>query len=279
MGCKQSKTISQPSDSAVPISTTVKVSPDGGRPIVSGRSSNPKPFRVMVFAFMRNAHEGVRGWLATAVEDAIAAAATGRRNDLVLCAKAQESLKVLLALIAVHMEQEDKVFFDVLDREFDDVATQEGLRDEHVDDLVMQANLKKLAAKIGGALSTTSDRKAYSECMQSFAKHHTQHLQHEEAIMMPLMSRIEPAARRPRIVHEIISCNWEKHCDLLVRRVVEQLVIRNPYGTLRMFVAATQRCMTEDQYAHVLPGLKEAAGSTWAKLAADGLGGPGQFVE
>ena len=64
-------------------------------------------YKVRVFAVMRNTHEGVRGWLNTMKEDAVALAEGDSSPEKI--ENAQKSLSSTMKLIDLHMEHEEKV--------------------------------------------------------------------------------------------------------------------------------------------------------------------------
>ncbi|GFH60244.1 hypothetical protein CTEN210_16720 [Chaetoceros tenuissimus] len=89
-------------------------------------AENPKP---MVFALMRNGHEVIRGTVRE-VEDFLEA---GDVEQAIM------SYKNLMKWMNLHLRMEEgnrdgvtpMGFFAVLDQKFDNIATNEGLRDEH----------------------------------------------------------------------------------------------------------------------------------------------------
>ena len=66
--------------------------------------------------------------------------------------------------------------------------------------------------------------------------------------------------------------------EVMIKNVAAQMARRNPYRSLRMFVAAVQRTLLPDEYNLLIPVIKEAAGEVvWAKLAGHGMDQPGKF--
>jgi len=235
----------------------------------------------MVFAAFRNTHEGIRGWIAESKDDAVAAAASPSDREKI--DKALTSIRTLLRLIDIHMEHEEKGLFPAVDNTFDKVAQKENFRTEHVHDLEEQAQLKHIMDKISHASKTTTvspaDVQELRDLVVAFGDNHIKHLEHEESILPPLTQKFMPEESRPAIINHMIHLNFDTSFDFFPSAVVKQMTKRNPYASLRMFIAALQRVLTPEDYAKILPGMKEAAGDKWPELEGHGLGGPGIFTE
>jgi Hemerythrin HHE cation binding domain len=125
----------------------------------------PKP---MPFAVMRNSHEALRSSIRLQEqrldEGDLAGFSTLRRE--------------FQRALAVHMAMEDKFMFDLLDDVGSGAISTARLPDEHVQDMM-------LAAAVDDAL-TGDDFSALRTAWSAWKEDHLHHLEHEEAVMMPL---------------------------------------------------------------------------------------------
>ena len=240
------------------------------------KSGGGKGPNVMVFAVMRNGHEGVRGLLLTLVDAAAAATGSPKAANAQAVASAWKELR---EFIDVHMRTENELFFPLLDSQFDGVVTKEGLLDEHVSDSKEQAELTAVIDALVANPSAESAAAAKAK-VEEFHKHHLKHLEHEEKVMMPLARKLEPKAARPAMVHKLLTLDFEGYLHKIISPNVREMGNRNPYPSTRMLVWALQRSLTAEEYAKVIPVVKEAAGAElWEKLAADGCGNPGKLTQ
>lgn len=142
----------------------------------------PKP---MPFAIMRNTHEALRA--STRLQGAAL-----ERGDR--AAFGEEWARFERGL-AVHMAMEDRSMFALLDSVSEGAATAAGLPAEHAEDTRLAAAVN--AALQGGELAAL--RHAWS----GWQAEHLHHLEHEEAVMMPLTMKTAPTPEgRARVVHE-----------------------------------------------------------------------------
>jgi hypothetical protein len=125
----------------------------------------PKP---MPFAVMRNSHEALRSSIRLQEqrldEGDLAGFSTLRRE--------------FQRALAVHMAMEDKFMFDLLDDVGSGAISTARLPDEHVQDMM-------LAAAVDDALAG-DDFSALRTAWSAWKEDHLHHLEHEEAVMMPL---------------------------------------------------------------------------------------------
>lgn len=131
----------------------------------------PKP---MVFALMRNGHEVIRGTVRE-VEDYLEA---GDVEQAIM------SYTNLMKWMNLHLRMEEgnrdgvtpMGFFAVLDQKFDNIATKEGLRDEHDD-------IDKLEQSMEEAVGT-KDLEKIKQTFEAFKTANEDHLKKEESVMM-----------------------------------------------------------------------------------------------
>ena len=232
-------------------------------------------YKVMVFAFLRNTHEDLRGLLAD-LTARVQEAADAQPFDPAKVRAAREALSLYVDVLTPHMKLEDDHFFPMLNEHFGDTASKEGFYQEHVDCTAAQAELAAAFA----ACDSPGRASALVAAVAAFVESEGKHLEHEERIMMPLTQKLPPGANggRAYLVRPMIALLEPAQRELLVKHVVAQMARRNPYRSLRMFVAAVQRTLLPEEYVALIPAIREAAGEArWAKLAAHGMGLPGKF--
>jgi hemerythrin-like domain-containing protein len=235
--------------------------------------TNERP-PVMVFAILRNGHEGLRGLLKTLAEHAEAFAAEPSVAGAAAVANAWKEFNMMLSY---HMRMEDEYFFGLLDSMFDGRAAKEGFRDEHVEDhKLLQATGAVIEA--AGSAPSAATAKAALDAIVSYQAHHEEHLVHEENVMMPLTAKVDPPQIRPGMLHKYLMLDFDATLAAIPLNVRE-MARRNPYASFVMLVWAVQRVLTPEQYARLLPGIREAAGEKWGQLEQDGCGEPGKFKQ
>jgi iron-sulfur cluster repair protein YtfE (RIC family) len=180
-------------------------------------------FVVRPFAFMRLTHEALRDGFAQ-----LKSAADDGDFD-----RAASSFTELLDVIDLHKEQEERVFFPMLDELFDGAVANAGLRENHV-------NEDAIAVRVDVALEAR-DLATLQQALTEWAPSFEAHLFEEEEVMMPLTERVAPTLEgRAAAVHEILAVDWERLKTIQIPYVVRSLSATKPYGPLRMFVAALQ---------------------------------------
>lgn len=215
----------------------------------------PKP---MPFAIMRNAHEALRA----SIRLQEAALEAGDRT-----AFAEEWLRLQRGL-AVHMAMEDRGMFALLDAVGEGACSAAGLPAEHEDD-------KRLAADVDGMLAD-ADLAALRDAWSAWRDEHLHHLEHEEAVMMPLTMKTAPTPEgRARIVNERLLTPGAGMADFdwFVGWVVEMLSrhgssAQPPAVATRVFVWGLQHASTPDQWRRFRPiAQRSCPPAMWDELA------------
>jgi hypothetical protein len=231
---------------------------------------------VMVFAVLRNGHEGLRGLLKTLAERAELCAAAPSAASAAALGDAWKDFNIMLGY---HMAMEDRYVFSLLDTMFDGVSSKEGFGDEHAEDVKLVQTTGAAIEATGAAPLSADTAKAALDAIVAYQAHHEAHLLHEENVMMPLTVKVDPAVIRPAIIHKFLTLDFAATLAAIPLNVRE-MARRNPYSSFVMLVWAVQRCLTPAQYAQLLPGIREAAGEEkWAQLEKDGCGNPGKFTQ
>lgn len=279
MGCDLSKASSTTTSSSPEVNRVLIPSSSTPQSAPPATPSQQEQYKVMVFAAFRNTHEGIRGWIAESKADVVEAMESP--SDVNKLNKALLSVQTLLRLIEIHMEHEEKGLFPAVDNTFDRVAFKEGFRNEHEHDLEEQFKLKKVVEDLtkGERTVNPAEVEKFHDLVVCFGDNHIKHLEHEESILPPLTQKFLPEESRPAIINHMLHINFDRTYDFFPSAVVQQMAKRNPYPSLRMFIAALQRVLSAEDYAKILPGIKDAAGDKWPELEAHGLGGPGKFSE
>eukprot|EP00750_Incisomonas_marina_P000761 INCI10567.1.p1 GENE.INCI10567.1~~INCI10567.1.p1 ORF type:complete len:268 (-),score=56.17 INCI10567.1:142-945(-) len=239
-------------------------------------SEAPKvvPYDVRVFAILRNGHEGLRGLLKTLAERATDCVAKPDAESAVTVNQAWENFQVMLKC---HMDMEDKVVFPMMDKLFDNIVSNDHLDEEHECDKKLMA---ETTAAIGALTFNPSleTAKAALDLVLKYQRHHEEHLLHEETLLMPKTVIVNPPEIRPAILHHAMNLDFALTVKSMPLTVAE-MAHRNPFASLRMLVLAVQRVLTPEQYAQILPGIKDAAGDLWPKLEREGVAKPGRFSD
>jgi hypothetical protein len=228
----------------------------------------PKP---MPFAIMRNTHEALRASirLQQGYLDA------GDRPAFVL------EWRDFQRALAVHMAMEDESMFALLDEVGGGAITAAALPAEHAED-------KRLAAAVDATLGgapAAADLAAVRAAWQAWRDDHLHHLEHEEAVMMPLTMKTAPTPHeRARIVNERLVTPFERHADFawFVGWVVGLLSRHGSAAqpsnvATRVFAWGLQHACTREQWQRLRPVVRQAATpAIWAELAQQfGLDGDG----
>ena len=227
----------------------------------------PKP---MPFAIMRNAHEALRASIA------LQARALEAADRDAFAAEWQQ----LQRAVAVHMAMEDRAMFALLDEASGGAIGAAGLPAEHVEDARLAAAVD--AARATGDLATL--RRAWS----AWQHDHLQHLEHEEAVMMPLTMKTAPTPEgRARVVHErLLRPSAElPDFDWFVGWVVTMLShhgssAQPPAVATRVFAWGLQHASSPEQWRRWRPIVERSCPQAlWAELAGRfGLDGDGKVV-
>jgi hypothetical protein len=199
--------------------------------------------RPMPFAIMRNAHEALRA----SIQLQRAALETGARTAFA------EEWRRLQRALAVHMAMEDRSMFALLDAVSAGACTGAGLPAEHADDV-------RLAAAVDAALADT-DVAALQHAWAAWRDEHLHHLEHEEAVMMPLTMKTAPTPEgRARIVHERLLTPSAELADFdwFVGWVVEMLsrhgsTAQPAAAATRVFAWGLQHACTPEQWRRFRP--------------------------
>jgi hypothetical protein len=200
----------------------------------------PKP---MPFAIMRNAHEALRA----SIRLQAAALEVGDRTAFA------DEWRRLQRGLGVHMAMEDHSMFALLDSVGADACSAAGLPAEHADDT-------RLAAAVDAALADT-DLAALRQAWSAWRDEHLHHLEHEEAVMMPLTMKTAPTPEgRARIVHErLLTPSAElANFDWFVSWVVQMLsrhgsTVQPPAVATRVFAWGLQHASTPEQWRRFRP--------------------------
>lgn len=128
------------------------------------------------FAFMRLTHEVVRSLMGT-MDSFAKKAAAGDDVDGSL-AELATAFKEIVAVISVHMQQENEVFFPTLDKLFDGVATKAGFFEEHSRDSATFDTLASLFAD--HCAKAKEDVAGVAQLVSEFVVDHEAHLKGEE---------------------------------------------------------------------------------------------------
>jgi len=219
---------------------------------------------VRPFAFMRLTHEAIRVGLEELPKAFADAAANGVTPD----AAVAEFLR-LLRLIELHTTQEDAGLYPLVDKHFDGAADKEGYVAEHE---TLHSGHAELEAMVGGDLSGAR-LEAASAAVATWAQEMEEHLQHEERVLQPLLSKLTadlPAACQS--VHGIIDvANRDETERWQVGDIAQSLERGRPFGKLHKFVLALQHSSTELEYERMKATLRRSLSDpTWEKLSEAG---------
>lgn len=243
--------------------------PDAVPPAGAAAAEVPKP---MPFAIMRNAHEALRASIRLQ-EAALEAGDTE--------AFADEWLRLRRGL-AVHMAMEDRGMFALLDSVGDGACSAAGLPAEHTDDT-------RLASGVDAVLEDEDEGlDALRGAWSAWREEHLHHLEHEEAVMMPLTMKTAPTPEgRARIVNERLLTPGTELADFdwFVGWVVGMLSrhgssAQPPAVATRVFVWGLQHASTPDQWRRLRPiAQRSCPPEMWDELARGyGLDTGGKIV-
>jgi len=241
------------------------------RPTAAAEAPKPMPF-----AIMRNAHEALR----TSIR-----LQQGQLDGGDRAAFAAEWRDFQRAL-AVHMAMEDEAMFALLDEVGAGAITAATLPAEHAEDRRLAAAVD---AALGEALADTpaGDAPALRAAWVAWRDDHLHHLEHEEAVMMPLTMKTAPTPHeRARVVHEKLVTPFERRADFawFVGWVVGQLSRHGSTAqpanvATRVFAWGLQHACSREQWQRLRPRVRQACEpAIWEELAAQfGLDGDGPF--
>ena len=235
-------------------------------PQVAG-ADPPKP---MPFAIMRNAHEALRASIRLQEQKLEAGDVAGFRDEWQTFQRA----------VAVHMAMEDDSMFELLDGVSGGAITSADLPAEHVKDAI-------LAAAVDAALAE-SEANAVRAAWSAWRDDHLHHLEHEEAIMMPLtMKTAATPEARARVVHDRLLGPSEKlvNFDWYIGWVVSMLsqfgsASQPPNVATRVFAWGLQHACSPSQWNRLRPIVqKNCTAAVWSELTEKfGLDGDGPIV-
>jgi hypothetical protein len=227
----------------------------------------PKP---MPFAIMRNAHEALRASIrlqAQALESADLDAFTAEWQRL-------------RRGLAVHMSMEDRAMFALLDEASGGAITAAALPAEHDEDV-------RLAAAVDAALAA-GDTAGLRSAWLAWQEEHLRHLEHEEAVMMPLtMKTASTPEGRARVVHErLLTPSAEQpDFDWFVGWVISMLSRHGSSAqpaavATRVFAWGLQHASSPAQWQRFRPIVeRNCPPGLWADLAVGfGLDGEGKIT-
>ena len=227
----------------------------------------PKP---MPFAIMRNAHEALRASIGLQ-EQALESGGMEAFAD---------EWRRLRRGLAVHMAMEDRAMFGLLDEVGGGAISAAGLPGEHDEDT-------RLARAVDAALEA-GDTAGLRSAWLAWHDEHLRHLEHEEAVMMPLTMKTAPTPEgRARIVHERLLTPSEQlpDFDWFVGWVVSLLsrhgsTSQPPAVATRVFAWGLQHASSPAQWRRLGPIVeRNCPPEVWAGLAAEhGLDGDGKIA-
>ncbi len=231
------------------------------------QAETPKP---MPFAIMRNAHEALRASISVLSAALVCADRPGFGGEWLRLQRA----------LAVHMAMEDQALFPLLDAASGGAITAAGLTGEHEHD-------RRLAAAVDAALDD-DDLAALHRAFPVWRDEHLHHLEHEEAVMMPLTMKTAPTPEgRARVVHErLLTPSAElPSFDWFIGWVVAQLsthgsTAQPPAVATRVFAWGLQHASSSVQWQRFRPIVeRNCPPAMWAELAAGfGLDGAGKIA-
>lgn len=227
----------------------------------------PKP---MPFAIMRSAHEALRASIRLQEQKLGAGDVAGFRDEWQTFQRA----------VAVHMAMEDDSMFELLDGVGGGAITSANLPEEHVKDAI-------LAAAVDAALGT-SEENTVRAAWSTWRDDHLHHLEHEEAIMMPLtMKTAATPEARARVVHDRLlepSENLENFA-WYIGWVVSMLsqygsASQPPNVATRVFAWGLQHACSPSQWNRLRPIVQaNCTAAIWAELTEKfGLNADGPIV-
>lgn len=188
-------------------------------------------FEVRPFAFMRLTHDAVRDGVQRC--QSLAAELPGAAREL--RAVYDETRRC----IEVHASIEERGFFPLLDRLFDDVALQAGFRDEHAEEEARHRAILSSFEALDAGLDGAGRELAWQ--LSVWEREVETHLVHEEEVMMPLTQRVaDTLDGRAEAVRAIIDTDRANVEAVLVPWVASRLEATKPFGPVRMFVSALQ---------------------------------------
>ena len=226
------------------------------------------------FAFLRLTHEAIRVELDELTARFADAASSGDKD----AAKGLvASLNDALALMELHADQEDGGLYPLINERFEGTADKEGYTEEHKMLHAMHERLKKAVdegASGGDALRAASD------AVTTWAREVEEHLQHEERVLQPLVSKITanlPAACRH--VHDIIDvADRERTEGWQIAEIARGLERGRPFEKLHKFVLALQYSATVEEYARMKETLRDTITEDgWKLLDETGVLGDGRL--
>jgi len=228
----------------------------------------PKP---MPFAIMRNTHEALRASIRLQQGHLDA----GERAAFV--AEWRDFQRAL----AMHMAMEDEAMFALLDQVGGGAVTAAALPAEHAEDT-------RLAAAVDAALAGAPAAGNFAALRAAWAawKHdHLHHLEHEEAVMMPLTMKTAPTPHeRARVVNDRLVTPFERRADFawFVGWVVALLsrhgsAAQPPNVATRVFAWGLQHASSREQWQRLRPVVQQATTpAIWTELKEQfGLDGDG----
>jgi hypothetical protein len=237
-------------------------------PAAAPAGDTPKP---MPFAIMRNTHEALRAGIRLQQGHLDAG------NRMAFAAEWRDFQRAL----AMHMAMEDEAMFALLDEVGAGAITAAELPAEHAEDM----RLAKVVDAALAAAPAAGDFTALRTAWGAWKDDHLHHLEHEEAVMMPLTMKTAPTPHeRARVVNEKLLTPFEQRADFawFVGWVVGLLSRHGSTGqpanvATRVFAWGLQHASTREQWQRLRPVVQQATTpAIWTELTQEfGLAGDG----
>jgi hypothetical protein len=233
-------------------------------PVAPPAADVPKP---MPFAIMRNSHEALRASIVLQQQHLASGDGGAFRAEW----------RSFQRALRVHMAMEDRSMFALLDEVGDGAITAAKLPEEHATD-------RQLAAAVDAALD---DPAALPAAWETWRADHLHHLEHEEAVMMPLTVKTAPTpAGRAQIVHDRLLTpsesleDFDAYIGWVVRMLSDHGSAANPPKVaVRVFAWGLQHACTAAQWNRLRPIVQSNCDPMiWRELAREfGLEREGQL--
>jgi len=214
-----------------------------------------KKFVVRPFAVMRLSHEAIR----FAVKDIEEAS----KDKDVKIDRLQTIYNDLERMFALHGQQEDDVFFPLLDKKFDEIISKKGILSIHSEDTKLRNNIKE----------SFDSKDKLIKALKEWTDHLSEHMKVEEEVMMPLtMKTADSVEERGAIVRNIINVNRKEFTQYQFEYVLNKLVKHKPFGAVLMYCKAVQMASNKEEYDAVKTKIEGIVGEEiWKKLQSKGV--------
>jgi len=221
----------------------------------------PKP---QIFAIMRNGHEVIRG----AQRDVQKMVDKGKMKE----AKALWAKMHKWADIHMKMEEGSGTdespmgMFRLLDKNFENIAKEQGLYDDHVE-------LNKLEEAVDAAFEK-GDKKEIKEAFDAFAKANTSHLEKEESIMMPKIKEFIAGGHpmKKYMQEELLATVSDDQMEHFIK-FANEILEKHSEGEprVRVFDHALKAASTPEQWAKWDAWIKESLSKKSYKEVQDAI--------